>query len=665
MSNFVYNNTALPSPKTDVIPPNNPTQQWSAADATSVFSALSDIRTILNTVAVSVRAYGVVGDGVTDDTAAIQAAIVANPGRTLYFSKGKYRVTSTIFVANRSNAFVGDFGGRASLNGTEIAFSGTGPCIQIGTDNGHAWDAGDYDGPQDQRFENLWISHSVPDTALVSAGDSALRYKAGAYGIWDWRAGGIVLRNVGIENFEANFVGIQSDINVFEYVQSFYSKFGFYVGPRSDQLTINYMYSFFCDRCITIDRAGQTRISNSQLVFSGTSTTSTIEVRQGSHGVLIEDTWIERSGQGYQGADAQSFVSVGEVAGYGPGGSIAAPGGTPTTSSVQGCAIDNLHCYNILPATASHTKYLASVGKCSSFVLRNPTEYINSSLGNFDALVAIQSAFAPTSTDTQIDISQVLPSLTLAKIYANLGAGTPLVAVNATSVFNAVTLGFDVSASHVIRGAVVQSSPVGTNGWVATNGNAGQTVGTAVMQVRHNGTFDTSGGAQFPVAMLAQAIASRSVGGSTLRNIALQCQAANGQQNWALETTSGDVQLNTSSGAASINRSMLTPMEVVPPQITVSQDNYSPTGMADAMILLINSSGAVNITGFATGVAGRWLLVYNTGAAVITLKNQTTSATANQIVGRGGADTALTINTSVWLYYSPSLAKWLITGDTL
>lgn len=106
--------------------------------------------------------------------------------------------------------------------------------------------------------------------------------------------------------------------------------------------------------------------------------------------------------------------------------------------------------------------------------------------------------------------------------------------------------------------------------------------------------------------------------------------------------------------------------EVVPSQITADQNNYSPTNMSSAVVLLINSDAARNITGIATGVSGRWLWVYNNGAFNITLKHQSGSSSAgNQIIGRGGADVVLTPNTGVEMYYSPSLTKWIVMTDTL
>jgi hypothetical protein len=390
MSNFVYNNTPLPAAKSDIVPVSDPTRQWSASDGNFVFQALGDIRSAIGNQAVNVLSFGATGNGSTDDTAAIQAAINATSGRTLYFPKGIYKVTSTLFITDRCHHLVGDFGNRNADGGTEISFTGTGPCIQIGTDNGLPWNANLYDGPQDQLFENLWISHGAPDTGLVSVGDTSNHYKAGAYGIWDWRGGQIVLRSVGIEHFEANFVGIQSDINNFNYLISLYSKYGIYLGPRSDQWTIRDLLSFFCDRAITIDASSHARIVDAQIVGCGTATESAIEVRQGSSSVSIVRPWFEHL-QGYAGTDQISFVSAGEVMGYGAGGSISSPGGTPTTTSVESMSIEKPLCYTVNPNVPCHTKYVATVGKCHQFIINHPRPIINTSLTSFDSIVAVQA----------------------------------------------------------------------------------------------------------------------------------------------------------------------------------------------------------------------------------------------------------------------------------
>jgi len=56
---------------------------------------------------VSVKDFGAVGDGTTDDTAAIQAAItyaVATIGNNIYFPKGTYKVTATLTIPTVNNS---------------------------------------------------------------------------------------------------------------------------------------------------------------------------------------------------------------------------------------------------------------------------------------------------------------------------------------------------------------------------------------------------------------------------------------------------------------------------------------------------------------------------------------------------------------------------------
>jgi hypothetical protein len=77
---------------TDIIPCQAP------GGATLQGCKVSDLQSYVTT---SVRAYGAVGDGVTDDTAAIQAAI--NSGLPIYFPPGVYRTTATLNVTIPAN----------------------------------------------------------------------------------------------------------------------------------------------------------------------------------------------------------------------------------------------------------------------------------------------------------------------------------------------------------------------------------------------------------------------------------------------------------------------------------------------------------------------------------------------------------------------------------
>lgn len=68
----------------------------------------------------NVKDFGAVGDGTTDDTSAIQAALDASKG--VYLPEGEYKVTSTLYF-NDQNYIKGD--GRSS----QITYTGSASCI--------------------------------------------------------------------------------------------------------------------------------------------------------------------------------------------------------------------------------------------------------------------------------------------------------------------------------------------------------------------------------------------------------------------------------------------------------------------------------------------------------------------------------------------------------
>lgn len=133
MGNFVKLNTALPPLKQDANPPQNPLIESDAVDFNSLWAALADVRSALvgpDAVltspltgavartfpgkladATSVKDFGAKGDGVTDDTAAIQAGIDAlmgltgtGTGGTLYFPRGTYLVSGQLVIRNNGLA---------------------------------------------------------------------------------------------------------------------------------------------------------------------------------------------------------------------------------------------------------------------------------------------------------------------------------------------------------------------------------------------------------------------------------------------------------------------------------------------------------------------------------------------------------------------------------
>lgn len=65
---------------------------------------------------VDVRTYGAKGDGTTDDTAAIQAAIDTGGLRVIYFPRGTYRISSSLSITNHHTQYVGDSIGGSSIS---------------------------------------------------------------------------------------------------------------------------------------------------------------------------------------------------------------------------------------------------------------------------------------------------------------------------------------------------------------------------------------------------------------------------------------------------------------------------------------------------------------------------------------------------------------------
>lgn len=69
-------------------------------------------------VGVSVKAYGAVGDGVADDTAAIQSAITAGAGGSVFFPEGSYKIAGNLAVP--ANTAVTGGAGRATITQTAV-----------------------------------------------------------------------------------------------------------------------------------------------------------------------------------------------------------------------------------------------------------------------------------------------------------------------------------------------------------------------------------------------------------------------------------------------------------------------------------------------------------------------------------------------------------------
>src|SRR5437588_2994706 len=108
---------------------------WSGPLSTSGGTFTGDVYFKSGRPWIDVRAYGAVGDGVADDTAAIQAAInqvtlggpMASQGLEVYFPQGTYKITNSLFYegnVSRGVHFLGEHGATRGPVGARLWYQG-------------------------------------------------------------------------------------------------------------------------------------------------------------------------------------------------------------------------------------------------------------------------------------------------------------------------------------------------------------------------------------------------------------------------------------------------------------------------------------------------------------------------------------------------------------
>lgn len=229
-------------------------------------------------------------------------------------------------------------------------------------------------------------------------------------------------------------------------------------------------------------------------------------------------------------------------------------------------------------------------------------------------------------------------------------------------------IGYGAGSGPSARLGVLSSA--NTTNALFANTSTGQTTATINVSCTMSGTMNAAANRTF--TGLKSFVTMTNAGSNTLTNLAGYFSATGGDVNTALQTDDGNVKLNnvsgslTCAGASTFTNTLMTSGEVAPSQITSNQDNYAPTGWSTCTVAYLTSDASRNITGFGNPVAGRHVWVYNGGSNNIVLKHKTTSTAANQICGRGNADTTLTAGTGVHLYYSAAAGNfWVVMTDTL
>jgi len=121
--------------------------------------------------------------------------------------------------------------------------------------------------------------------------------------------------------------------------------------------------------------------------------------------------------------------------------------------------------------------------------------------------------------------------------------GSPLVNVGALTATQ-ITVNGNLTATNAVGGGDCVDAL-----FTAT----GQTGNFAALFAQNSGSFDTTAAPLTAYGVWARAFASRSAGANTLTDIAVFADAVNGQANFALVTSRGDVVLNQASGQTTVN----------------------------------------------------------------------------------------------------------------
>uniref|UniRef100_Q07QB5 DUF2793 domain-containing protein n=1 Tax=Rhodopseudomonas palustris (strain BisA53) TaxID=316055 RepID=Q07QB5_RHOP5 len=115
--------------------------------------------------------------------------------------------------------------------------------------------------------------------------------------------------------------------------------------------------------------------------------------------------------------------------------------------------------------------------------------------------------------------------------------------------------------------------------------------------------------------------------------------------------------IDQSSGNAALPRGLALTGVVAPAQLTASQNDFAPPGLAAAAVLQLSADAARSISGLAGGAEGRVVVLINVGSQPITLlDNSGASAAANRFAV--GGPLAIAGQQAAILRYDGAAARW-------
>jgi len=120
----------------------------------------------------------------------------------------------------------------------------------------------------------------------------------------------------------------------------------------------------------------------------------------------------------------------------------------------------------------------------------------------------------------------------------------------------------------------------------------------------------------------------------------------------------GTLTVDNATGPAALGAQVAFTGVVTPVQITSDQNDYSPTGLANAYTLRLSSDAARSITGLAGGTSGRVVSIINTGSNPITFVNESAASTAANRFALGGLNNTIVGFAIIDLTYDATISRW-------